>query len=149
DLDGIVQDDFPRRNFLSIDAFVGVVIRANRGTRKRDSGEQTASARVGEHFRAQAYVGIRRGISANGTGRDRGIPSELDLAGENGVGAAVVPDENDEVRGLAAGLKSEAGAFEGHHGRRAPGSAETWAPPAGHPTAAVAGADEKRGLEDR
>src|SRR5271155_4676558 len=133
-----VQHNLAGGDFLSVDAFVGVVVRANGGTGQRNSREEAAGARIGEHLRAQGYVGIRRGVSPNGACGNRGVAAELYFACENGVGTAIIHDENDEVRGLAAYLKSDAGAFEGHHGRGAPGTVETIAAAASHDAAAIA-----------
>src|SRR5277367_6940406 len=71
--DGVVQDDIARGDWLAVNACVGVVIRAHSGTGEGNSGEEAASARVGEHLSAQGYVRVRRGIAPDGTGCDRGV----------------------------------------------------------------------------
>ncbi len=102
--------------------------------------------------RAREYVSISARIVTSvsaaalrptGTGRDRSVAAQLDLAGEDGVRAAVIHHQDDEVRRLSADLESDAGAFEGHHGRRAPRTAEMFAAAAGHHTASVARADDE------
>src|SRR6202030_2569443 len=74
--------------------------------------------------------------------------AELHFALENGVGSAIVHDQKDEISGLAADLKSDAAAFQGHHRRSAPRAGEVLARAASHGATAIAATDNESGFQD-
>src|SRR5262249_42695834 len=106
-----------------------------------------ARARVAEHFSAHVGVGVGRGGTALGSGSNGGVGTELHLAMQQALDAAIVHDQNDEVGGFAADLKADAAAFERVHGGRPPRAAEAVAGAADHGAAAVAAADDERSLQ--
>src|SRR5262249_7422014 len=140
---GSLENDVSSLDLLFIEHFVGAVVRAHGGTGERDSGEQSARARVGENFGAQRYVGRGFGIASLGAGRRRGIPAELYFAVQDGARSAGIHDQQNEVGGLSAELEADARALKRHHGRSAPGTGKMFARAADHGAAAVAAADDE------
>src|SRR5271155_2035403 len=53
---GTIKDDVLGGNLFPIQPLVGVVVRTNRRAFERDAREQTARARIAEHFRAHGYI---------------------------------------------------------------------------------------------
>src|ERR1700721_2633371 len=93
----------------------------------------------------------RRGprFSPTGPRRCRGVGAQLHFAAQDRARAALVHDQQHEVSSLPADLKPETAAFERHHRRRAPGTAEVLAAAARHHAPAVTGAHYKGCLQNR
>src|ERR1700736_1057328 len=120
-----------------VNALVSVIVRAQGRAFERYAREKTARARIGEHLSAQRHVGRGGRIAALRPRRRGGVRTELDLAGKNGIGAARVHHQDNEIGGLAAELKSKAAALEGDHGWRSPFAREVFAGAASHGAASV------------
>ena len=107
-----------------------------------------ACAGIAQHFGAKGNVRLRGSAAANGACGDRGITTELHFAAQNGVSAASIHDEEHEVRGFSADLKTNAAALKRHHGRRAPRTVEMLTGAARHHAASVAATDNKGGFQN-
>src|SRR5271169_5676687 len=143
------QDDFLCREFAPIDVRACIIIRAKRRAFEGNPSKKTTRARVAQNFRSHERIGIRRRIASYWTRCYGSIAAQLDFALENGLGAAVIHDQQDEISRLSADLESNATAFERHHCWGAPWSSKILARPANHRAAAVACADHERRLQNR
>src|SRR5882762_7566566 len=57
--------DFLCANFLSVESLIAAVVGTHGGSRKRDSGEQTLRAGIGEDLGLENYVGLGRRVAPN------------------------------------------------------------------------------------
>src|SRR5277367_778250 len=146
---GALQHNILRRDLLSVERLVAVVVRAKRGTGEGNTGEQASSAGIGEDFGAKRDIGFSGGIAAYRSCGSGSVATYFHLAAEDAAGGTLAHEQEHEVRGLAAELKAEAAAFEGHHGGSAPGTAHVFTAAASHDAAAVARADNEGSLQDR
>ena len=85
-----------------------------------DTGEDTLVPRVGKETSVGEYGGGSLGVTADGARSDRDITAELDLVMQKTLSTIVCNGYEDEVCGLTADLKAEAGAGELNEGRSAP-----------------------------
>src|SRR5277367_3526139 len=145
----VSQYDVLRRNLLTVNSHVGVVVGPDRRTLQRYAGEYSASAGIAQDFSTQRNIRFRRRVPAHWASRHRSISTKLYFAAQDAVGAAVIHHQQDEVRCLSADLKAHAATLEGHHRRRAPRTVEVLAPATGHRAAAITGADHERSLQHR
>src|SRR5262249_54011249 len=106
-------------------------------------------AGVSKNLGAESDVRLGRGVAAHGTSSSGSVAAEFHLAGEDAAGGALAHEEQYKIGGLAAELKTEAAAFEGHHCGSAPRAAHVLSAAAGHDAAAIAGADNEGSLQDR
>src|SRR5579859_3948569 len=132
-----VQQDGASRDFAAVNALVGFVVRAERGTFQGDAGEKPAGPGVTENFGFHPEIGVGGSIAAFGAGSGGGVPTEFDLAAENGSHAFLVHDQKNQIGGFAANLHAEAIALEGVHGGSTPRSVEFLAGAANHSAASV------------
>src|ERR1700733_2944519 len=81
--------DFSGGEFLAIDIFGGVVVRAKRGTFQRHSNKDPTRALIAQNLRTHEGISVRGSVAAHRTRGDRSISTQLDLAAENGLRAAI------------------------------------------------------------
>ena len=96
----------------AIELFVRTAVRPERRALERDAGEQSARARIREDLCLHDDVGIRRCCAALGPGRCGGIGAKLHFAAQDGVRAFGIHDQEYEIRGLTAQLKTDVCTFE-------------------------------------
>jgi hypothetical protein len=147
--DGSLQRDVLRRDLFPVEGLIGAIVGAKRGTRERNTREQSARARIGENFCAEGHIGLGGCVPADWSGGSGSVAADLHFAGENAAGGALAHEEQNEVGGLATELDPEAAAFESHHAGSAPRTAHVWAAATRHDAATVARADDKCSLENR
>src|SRR5580658_2439213 len=141
-------NDFASLHRVTVDVGTGVIIRANRGAFEGYSGKYSARARIAEDLGAHPGVGIRGSIASLWSGCNGSVAAQLNLAAEDGIHAAAIHDEKNQVRSFSADLEADAGAFKSVHRRCSPGSAEMFAGAANHRAAAVVRADSESQLFD-
>src|ERR1700722_1831582 len=144
----LVENNGVGGNSFAIKILIGVVVGAQSGTGQRDSGKETACARVGQDLGPQSYIRLRGGIAANRAGCRRGVSTDLNFALKYVCGRSRAHEQEDEIGSLSTQLKSEARAFQSHHAGRTPGTAKVPATAASQHAATVAGSDNEGGLED-
>jgi hypothetical protein len=149
DWNGTLKDNVAGGNLLAIQTFVGTIVGTDGGTGEGNAGEETAGARIRKYFGAHGDVGGGFCVASLGACSGGGIDTELDLAVDNGLGAAAIHNEKHEVRGLATDLEAKAAALERHHGWSTPWTIKVFAGSASHRTAAIAGAKNESGFHDR
>src|ERR1700721_1616298 len=84
-----------------------------------ESTEDALGAGVAEDFGIQLPVCAGYSLTAYGTGSDGAFATQLELAGEQMLHAAIVHDQHDEVDIFTADLKHPASAAAGDKGSRA------------------------------
>src|ERR1700728_4053367 len=79
----LVEDNCLSRHVFPVRTLVGIIVWTQSGTGQRETGEETARAKVGEDLCPHGDIRLSGGIPANRPGRRGGVPTDLDLAGEN------------------------------------------------------------------
>ena len=105
--------------------------------------------RIAQDFSTYRDIGFCRRTTTNWPCCYRRISSELHLAAQDSICAAVIHHEKNKVSCFTADLKAYAATFKCHHGGCAPAAVEIFAPAARHRTPAITCTDHKRGFEDR
>src|ERR1700731_1047985 len=109
----VFQQDGSGGNFAAIDSRAGFIVWAQRRTFEGNAGEKSAGTGVAEDFCFHPEIGVRGSVAALGTRGGGCVSTQLDFAAEDGSGAFLVHDQEDEGGGFAADLHAEAIAFEG------------------------------------
>src|SRR5271163_3334258 len=141
-------NDFTCLHGASINVGTGVIVRANRGAFERNSSKNSLCARIAENLSAHPSICIRGSCTSLGACGNGSIASQLYLAAEDGIHAAAVHNQQDQVRSFSADLKADARAFKSVHRRGSPSSAEVLAGAANHRAASVFSADSERQFLD-
>src|SRR5262245_1156947 len=108
-----------------------------------ESGEQAFAARIRQYLGVEPQIGRSPGLTPYWTSRDRSVSAQLEFALEQTAHPVVADEEQDEVSGLPADLKSDAPAFQIEVGRITP---PVFIPATGHP-ASAAPSDDEAGFE--
>src|SRR6202165_4334173 len=134
---------------MAIDLLACLVVRTKRRAFKRNTGKQTAGTRVAKDLGSHPSVGICGSITSFGACGNGSISAQLNLTAQDRLHAAVIHDQQDQVRRLATDLEADTATFQRVHGWGSPRSTELLARPANHGSAPVVSVDSKSKLSDR
>src|ERR1700689_4757853 len=132
----------------AVDVCASVIVGTDRGAFEGFSRKYPAGTRVAEDLGAHPSVGIGGSVTSFGSAGNGSIGAQLHLAAEDGVHAAAIHDQEDQVGGFSANLEAHAATFQRVHRWGSPGSTEVFASPTNHGTATVVRADSKREFLD-
>src|ERR1700720_4049667 len=130
--------DVFRLDGMTIDLFAGLVIGTKSRAFEGNSGKHSAGTRIAEDLGSHPGISICGSIASFGASGNRSIRAQLHLAAEDGFHAAVIHDQQDQVRRLPADLEADTAAFQRVHGWGSPWATEVLARPANHRAASVA-----------
>src|SRR6266852_9715952 len=119
-------------NGTAIDLFAGLIVRTKRRTLEGNSSKHSAGTRVAEDLGSHPGISICGSIASFGASGNRSIRAQLNLAAQDRLHAAVIHDQQNQVRRLAADLEADTATFQRVHGWGSPGSTEFLARAANH-----------------
>src|SRR6202790_401237 len=128
---------------MAIDISAGVVVGTNRGAFQGDSCKHATRTRVAKDLGAHPSIRIRGRVTPLGSTGNGSIGTQLNLAAENGVHAAAIHDQQDQVGRFSANLETDTTTFESVHCWRSPRTTEVLPGATNHGSAAVVCADSK------
>ena len=110
--DFVAQHNVSRRDFAAIDPLVRLIVGTKRGTCEGNAGKETARTRVAQYLRSHIRIGSCFRVTAFGSCRDGSVCAQFDLAVKNRSRAFLIHDQENQVGGFSAELKSNTAAFQ-------------------------------------